>query len=194
MIIEEKGLVKAIKIAYRHGGYTVLNQGGEVTIYTEGWFVRCLWPKLPRKALATIVEHMGEIPEAGNPVLVQKDVEAQAVMPEVSTEDLAAWVTGDHGETVVMVPVIMLGYQIFQAESGACYGIGLTALGMIEPEEAEHWGAEVISGDRLMWDVDGERIITRAVRKSKSGWARAWERAVWDALESVDLQKEEGQG
>lgn len=62
---------------------------------------------------------------------------------------------------------------------------------MIEPEEAEHWGAEVISGDRLMWDVDGERIITRAVRKSKSGWARAWERAVWDALESVDLQKEE---
>ena len=44
MIIEEKGLVKAIKIAYRHGGYTVLNQGGEVTIYTEGWFVRCLWP------------------------------------------------------------------------------------------------------------------------------------------------------
>ena len=55
MIIEEKGLVKAIKIAYRHGGYTVLNQDGEVTIYTEGWFVRCLWPKLPRKALATIV-------------------------------------------------------------------------------------------------------------------------------------------
>ena len=60
MIIEEKGLVKAIKIAYRHGGYTVLNQGGEVTIYTEGWFVRCLWPKLPRKALATIEELVAE--------------------------------------------------------------------------------------------------------------------------------------
>lgn len=58
MIIEEKGLVKAIKAAYRHSGYTVLNQGGEVTIYTEGWFVRCLWTKLPRKALAIIVERV----------------------------------------------------------------------------------------------------------------------------------------
>lgn len=58
MIIEEKGLVKAIKAAYRHSGYTVLNQGGEVTIYTEGWFVRCLWTKLPRKALAW--SHDGE--------------------------------------------------------------------------------------------------------------------------------------
>lgn len=65
MIIEEKGLVKAIKAAYRHSGYTVLNQGGEVTIYTEGWFVRCLWTKLPRKALAIIVEHMGMIPDDG---------------------------------------------------------------------------------------------------------------------------------
>ena len=26
VIIEEKGLVKAIKIAYRHGGYTLLKQ------------------------------------------------------------------------------------------------------------------------------------------------------------------------
>ena len=194
MLINEAGLVRAMKRAYRGEGYNVVNRGGTIAIYTKTWYLEAGRGYIPRKALATIVEHMGEIPEAGNPVLVQKDVEAQAVMPEVSTEDLAAWVTGDRGETVVMVPVIMLGYQIFQAESGACYGIGLTALGMIEPEEAEHWGAEVISGDRLMWDVDGERIITRAVRKSKSGWARAWERAVWDALESVDLQKEEGQG
>lgn len=30
-----------------------------------------------------------------------------------------------------------------------------------------------------------------AVRKAKSGWAKAWERAVWEALEGVDLHKEE---
>lgn len=71
-IIQEKGLVRAIKAAYSHGGYTVLNQGAQVTIYTEGWFVRCPWPKLPRKALATIVEHMGMIPDDGEAVTIER--------------------------------------------------------------------------------------------------------------------------
>ena len=30
-----------------------------------------------------------------------------------------------------------------------------------------------------------------AVRKACSGWAKEWERAVWNALEGVDLHKEE---
>ena len=64
-IIQEKGLVRAIKDAYRHGGYNVLNLDGDVVIYAEGWCVRCPWNKLPRKALATIVEHLGMIPENG---------------------------------------------------------------------------------------------------------------------------------
>ena len=54
-IIQEKGMVRAIKGAYRHGGYNVLNLDGDVVIYTEEWCVRCPWNKLPRKALATIV-------------------------------------------------------------------------------------------------------------------------------------------
>ena len=68
-IIQEKGMVRAIKGAYRHGGYNVLNLDGDVVIYTEEWCVRCPWNKLPRKALATIVEHLGMIPEneTGNP-------------------------------------------------------------------------------------------------------------------------------
>ena len=40
-IIQEKGLVRAIKDAYRHGGYNVLNLDGDVVIYAEGWCVRC---------------------------------------------------------------------------------------------------------------------------------------------------------
>lgn len=191
MLINEAGLVRAMKRAYSGAGYNVNNQDGTMAIYTNTWYLEAGRECIPRKALATIVEHMGAIPEVGNPVLVQKDVEAQVIMPEVSTGDLAVWVAGDHGETVTMVPVIMLGYQVFQADSGACYGIGLTALGLIEPKEAVRGGAEVISGDRLLWDAGREKIITRAIRKSKSGWARAWERAVWEALESVDLQKEE---
>lgn len=79
-IIQEKGLVRAIKGAYRHGGYNVLNLDGDVVVYTEEWCVRCPWNKLPRKALATIVEHLGMIPENGEAVNIEKDGQPQAIM------------------------------------------------------------------------------------------------------------------
>ena len=192
MIIEEKGLVKAIKIAYRHGGYTVLNQGGEVTIYTEGWFVRCLWPKLPRKALATIVEHMGMIPEKNVPTSILKDEDPQLVLKEVAADDMSHWRGGERGEEVTLVPVIMQGYQIFQPPGGgSCWGVPLYLLDMIERDAAEHNGADVVDEDRLLWEADGEAIVIDTVRKARSSWAKEWERAVWNALEGVDLHKEE---
>jgi len=49
----------------------------------------------------------------------------------------------------------------------------------------------VVANDRLLWDDDGEAVVVEAVRKATSGWARAWERAVWQALEGVDLHREE---
>ena len=192
MIIEEKGLVKAIKAAYRHSGYTVLNQGGEVTIYTEGWFVRCLWTKLPRKALTIIVEHMGMIPEKDMPTSIIKDTEPQLVLRETAADDMDHWRGGDRGEEVTMVPVIMQGFQIYQPPGGgACWGVPLYLVDMIERDPAEHIGADVIDKDRLLWEADGEAVVINAVRKACSGWAKEWERAVWNALEGVDLHKEE---
>lgn len=35
MLINEAGLVRAIKRAYKHGGYVVANLGDAVAIYTE---------------------------------------------------------------------------------------------------------------------------------------------------------------
>lgn len=37
----------------------------------------------------------------------------------------------------------------------------------------------------------GDAVVINAVRKACSGWAKEWERAVWNALEGVDLHKEE---
>lgn len=121
MLINEGGLIRAIKRAYKAGGYTVLNTGNDVAIYTDHWFAMANRALLPRKVLATIVEHMG----------------------------------------------------------------------MIERDPAEHIGADVIDKDRLLWEADGEAVVINAVRKACSGWAKEWERAVWNALEGVDLHKEE---
>ena len=190
-IIQEKGLVRAIKGAYRHGGYNVLNLDGDVVVYTEEWCVRCPWNKLPRKALATIVEHMGMIPDTA-PMSIIKDGDPQLIMPDVAMDETSHWRTGERTDTVTMATVIMQGYQIFQPEGGgACYGVSLSDLEIMEREIAEHGQATVVDGDRLLWCGDNEVVALDTVRKARSSWAKEWERAVWNALEGVDLHKEE---
>ena len=190
-IIQEKGLVRAIKAAYSHGGYTVLNQGAQVTIYTEGWFVRCPWPKLPHKALATIVEHMGMIPDDGEAVTIEKDDQPQAVMAGIASDDVAGWMGGEVASMASYVPVIFRGYQLFQEVSGRqAYGVSPAALAIIDRITAEMGTAAISGGNVLVWSHDGETVMLGAIRKT--AWAWEWERTVWEALESVDLHKKEG--
>lgn len=192
MLINEAGLIRAIKRAYKAGGYTVANHGDAISIYAQTWYIQINRALVTNKVLATIVEHMGMIPEVNAPTSVMKDEEPQLVMAEVATDDMAHWRSGQRGEEVTMVPVIMQGYQIFQPPGGgACWGLPLYFLDMIERDAAEHAGADVIDGDRLLWEADGEAVVIDTVRKARSSWSKEWERAVWTALESVDLHKEE---
>lgn len=192
MLINEGGLIRAIKRAYKAGGYTVLNTGNDVAIYTDHWFAMANRALLPRKVLATIVEHMGMIPERDMPTSIIKDTEPQLVLRETAADDMDHWRGGDRGEEVTMVPVIMQGFQIYQPPGGgACWGVPLYLVDMIERDPAEHIGADVIDKARLLWEADGEAVVINAVRKACSGWAKEWERAVWNALEGVDLHKEE---
>ena len=191
MLISEKGLVRAIKRAYKNSGYVVMNTGDAVAIYTENWFVLANRAMLPRKVLATIVEHMGMIPDT-EPVSIVKDGEPQLIMPDVAADEIAHWRTGERTDAVTMATVIMQGYQIFQPDGGgACYGVSLLDLAIMERDMVEHGAAAVIDGDRLLWRGDTEVVAMGAVRKARSSWAKEWERAVWNALEGVDLHKEE---
>lgn len=191
MLINEAGLVRAIKRAYKGGGYTVNVQDGIMSIYTQNWYIQARREVMPRKVLAAIVEHAGMIPGEKEPTNIMKDMEPQLVIPETAAEEMGSWRVGERGDDVDLVPVIMQGFQIFQAEAGACWGVPLSYLGMVERDAAEHDGAIVVANCRLLWDGDTEAIAVEAVRKAKSGWAKAWERAVWEALEGVDLHKEE---
>ena len=191
MLINEGGLIRAIKRAYKAGGYTVLNTGNDVAIYTDHWFAMANRALLPRKVLATIVEHMGMIPDTA-PMSIIKDGDPQLIMPDVAMDETSHWRTGERTDTVTMATVIMQGYQIFQPEGGgACYGVSLSDLEIMEREIAEHGQATVVDGDRLLWCGDNEVVALDTVRKARSSWAKEWERAVWNALEGVDLHKEE---
>ena len=155
-IIQEKGMVRAIKGAYRHGGYNVLNLDGDVVIYTEEWCVRCPWNKLPRKALATIVEHLGMIPENGEAVNIEKDGQPQAIMAGVATEEAAGWTFSPATVGASYVPVTFRGYQLFQeVNSRQAYGVDPTALAIVERTTAEMGTAGVSEGRTLGWSHDG---------------------------------------
>lgn len=76
MVINEKGLLRAMKEAYKSDGYEIecTQTGGvkEIHLETARWYVSCVLKNLPRKVLGLIVEHLGEIPEPGQAVQVKK--------------------------------------------------------------------------------------------------------------------------
>ena len=41
MLINESGLVRCIKRAYKSAGYAVAAEGDCMTIYTEQWYIQC---------------------------------------------------------------------------------------------------------------------------------------------------------
>lgn len=83
MIVNEKGLVKAMKEAYRYGGYKVAAIGMESNPYlmiNNGfWAVEIELENMPRKALGLIAEHVGKIPAIGEAYQVKKG-EVQTVI------------------------------------------------------------------------------------------------------------------
>ena len=153
MLINEGGLIRAIKRTYKAGGYTVLNTGNDVAIYTDHWFAMANRALLPRKVLATIVEHMGMIPERDMPTSIIKDTEPQLVLRETAADDMDHWRGGDRGEEVTMVPVIMQGFQIYQPPGGGAYTGGRAHDNSAQVERESHGNRENQTGRRNKRDV-----------------------------------------
>ena len=76
MVIHEKGLLRAMKEAYKSDGYEIecKETGGmkEIHIETTRWHVMCVLKNLPRKVLGLIVEHLGEIQAPGQAVQIKR--------------------------------------------------------------------------------------------------------------------------
>lgn len=86
-MIDEKGLCAAMKAAWRTAsGYKVTVQSEMIGIAANNWAVQVPLRALPRKALALLVEHIGEIPTDGAAYGCQKDVGAQTLVAAFEQE------------------------------------------------------------------------------------------------------------
>lgn len=192
MIINEQGLVRAIKRAYKNGGFTIINHGGQVTAYTDGWYVRVDWDKLPRKALAAIVECMGTLPATPEALAIEKDMEPQVVMPEQVGQEIADWEAGeDEPGAYTVTPARYADAILYQeAGGGACYGVRESDLAIVDVDVRKNKEATRKGAGRIYWSHDGELVILEAIRPAGAYWTRDWEKKIWEAFESVDLHRQ----
>lgn len=65
MLINESGLVRCIKRAYKSAGYAVATEGDCMTIYTEQWYIQCKRAAIPRKVLGHYRGTHGDDPGHG---------------------------------------------------------------------------------------------------------------------------------
>ena len=86
MVINDKGLLRAMKEAYKGPGYEIgCRKSGdikEIYIETSSWFVTCEVKALSRKIIGLIAEHLGEIPQQGQCFQVKKRESQTKIMEE----------------------------------------------------------------------------------------------------------------
>jgi len=190
MIIDEKGLCRAMKRAWKGGGYTVMDDGEVTRIWCDRWFLQAERGKLPVKALALMVEHMGALP--GAPTTLQKDSEAQLVLEDVAAGEVSGWMQGRVVAPVSRVPVTFCGAQVLQAEGiGPCWGVTPGCFEIIERVYRTEMSARATEGNKVVWQEEGELVTMMAVRPSEDFAAQPWQSTVWKAMEGVDLHRKE---
>lgn len=125
MVIREKNLVREMKEAYKHGGYTVLvRENGRTVICTEYWAAEIDNYDIPREALSLMALHMGFLPEPGDAYTVYKGDKKPTVQERIS-EEATDWVDmldkymKKQEETAMMVKKTVLtysGYNVWQVD------------------------------------------------------------------------------
>lgn len=189
MIISEKGLARCLKRAYKSGGYTLREVGNDLCIYAADWFIRVPWKNLPKKALAVIVEHAGYAYVGASALYIAKDEEPQEQFELIVDEELCSWTEPTEGDFAAYVPMTFKGMQLFQIRGGAgqVFGVKPTALDLLEDDALQHGIVTIWDGYRAVWSGDEELVICKAVRWTNDATAAANDKAIWKALEGVDL-------
>lgn len=119
MVIDEKGLMRAMKDAYKGAGYKVAVDDSadieNVIISYPTWTVVIQKAELPRKVLGLIAEHVGEIPKPGTAFQVSKK-QTQTEIFSMAMQILEDFHSGEKERRIIRrTSLVMGGYPLWQA-------------------------------------------------------------------------------
>lgn len=116
MTIYDKGLIRAMKHAYKNDGYYVAMTGNGILIQSEGWGVEIVADAVPNSVKSLIVLHNGSLPRMDSAVYVHKNECAGAILDTVTgtMEDLAKAYTASGGSKIKPTRLTMDGCRIWQ--------------------------------------------------------------------------------
>ena len=116
MTIYDKGLIRAMKKAYRDGGYYVAVTDNGVLIQSDGWGVKIVADAVPNSVKSLIVLHNGSLPKINSAVHVAKGECADAILETVTgaLEDLAKERTSNGGRSIKPTRLTMDGCRVWQ--------------------------------------------------------------------------------
>lgn len=156
MVVDEKGLIQAMKDAYKGTGYKVAmdESGGIESVIISGalWTVVIKRSELPRKVLGLIAEHVGEIPEACTAYQVRKK-ETQTEIFSLVLQAIQDYRSGEKDRKIIRRTNLVLGgYPLWQAATSQ-------KMVMVHPdlEEIMIWGRYGLwlIGENLILADDG---------------------------------------
>ena len=156
-MINEKGLCAAMKSAWRNGGYEVAGYGENNMIFINGygWCAAAPQRQLSRRALALLVEHVGQIPTA-EAFRVQKNTGAQGVLMDMALEakdTISRLLSEENAAEIRQSAMTWKGWQVWQKtddQQVMAYDGALVAIGEGDPE---------LYGNMLVWDEGGELAV-----------------------------------
>lgn len=114
-MINERALLAALKNEWKNAGYTVGRTGERLLLGGYGWTLCCTMPVLPRKVLALLVEHLGEIPAAGDCWTVSKKGGSQTAILQVADKEFLAALDA-RGADVAQTRLTFGGWRVWQEE------------------------------------------------------------------------------
>lgn len=119
MVVSEKGLLRAMKDAYKADGYTVaVEEGGgieDLILHTPVWTVVIQRDEVPGKILGLITEHLRKLPQPGEAFRVKKK-ETQTEIYGMVEDAVMDFRTGDkERQAVRRTNLTMDNFPIWQA-------------------------------------------------------------------------------
>lgn len=116
MTIYDKGLIRAMKAAYKDSGYYVALTDNGILIQSDGWGVEITADAVPNSVKSLIVLHNGSLPRMNSAVKVCKGECEYAILEMVvsTIDDLARAYTANGGHGIKPTRLTFDGCRVWQ--------------------------------------------------------------------------------